>query len=237
MQLHLDHTGTETLPVPGDAALVAAVRGGDVAAFVTLVGRHEPAMRRLARVLDPLQVSEDPVSDALAVACTSLTRGHGPALALRPYLLLLVNQLHTLRAAGYVEPLFGDDAVFTARPFADHAVQGGHGRRTVEAVAVLPEAWQAVLWHLDVERDSPATVALLLGVPAGSVLALAERARHVVCSGAPESAMPGMLGRALADNLLGLHAAEYLTLAAATSGPPAQRRRGGLPLPHRRRPV
>jgi len=234
MQLHLDETGTETRPTRGDAALVAAVRGGDVAAFVSLISRHEPAMRRLARVLDPLRTTDDPVADALAVACTSLARGHGPALALRPYLLLLVTQLHALRSAGYVEPLFGEDAVFTARPFADHAVHGGHGRRTVEAVAVLPEAWQAVLWHLEVERDSAPTVALLLGVPVETVLPLAERARAVVLSQAPESRVPGVLGRALADNLLGGHAAEYVTLAAAAA-PPAQRRRSALPLPRRRR--
>ena len=42
----------------------------------------------------------------------------------------------------------------------------------------LPERWQAVLWHTEVEGQKPAEVAVLLGMSANSVSALAYRARE-----------------------------------------------------------
>ncbi|MEJ7706929.1 MAG: hypothetical protein WKF82_06355 [Nocardioidaceae bacterium] len=47
-----------------------------------------------------------------------------------------------------------------------------------KAFASLPERWQLVLWHLEVERQKPADVAPLLGLTANSVSALAYRARE-----------------------------------------------------------
>ena len=42
----------------------------------------------------------------------------------------------------------------------------------------LPERWQLVLWHLEVEGQKPADIAPLLGISANSVSALAYRARE-----------------------------------------------------------
>jgi DNA-directed RNA polymerase specialized sigma24 family protein len=42
----------------------------------------------------------------------------------------------------------------------------------------LPERWQAVLWHTDIEASGPAEIAWLLGLSANSVAALAYRARE-----------------------------------------------------------
>ncbi|GGU94336.1 hypothetical protein GCM10010211_71810 [Streptomyces albospinus] len=44
--------------------------------------------------------------------------------------------------------------------------------------AALPERWQTVLWHTEVEGESPAQVAPLLGLSANAVAALACRARE-----------------------------------------------------------
>ncbi len=45
------------------------------------------------------------------------------------------------------------------------------------AFLALPERWQAVLWHADVEQDSPGQIAVLVGLPAAEVPALADQAR------------------------------------------------------------
>ena len=46
------------------------------------------------------------------------------------------------------------------------------------AFASLPERWQAVLWHTEIEGARPADVAPLLGLTANGVAALAYRARE-----------------------------------------------------------
>ena len=46
------------------------------------------------------------------------------------------------------------------------------------AFASLPERWQAVLWHTEIEGARPAEVASLLGLTANGVAALAYRARE-----------------------------------------------------------
>jgi len=47
-----------------------------------------------------------------------------------------------------------------------------------QAFGSLPERWQLVLWHTEVEGETPARVAPLLGVEPGAVAALAYRARE-----------------------------------------------------------
>jgi hypothetical protein len=63
-------------------------------------------------------------------------------------------------------------------PFADPAVAGFEGGAAAKAFASLPERWQMVLWHLEVENQKPADIAPLLGMSANSVSALAYRARE-----------------------------------------------------------
>ena len=209
----------------GDAALVSASRSGDLDAFMELADRHLPAMRRLARILDPMHLCGDLSGPALAIAYPSALQGRAPAMALRSYLLLLVRNLHRVRCSGLVSPFLGEEPVFTARPFADHSLHPGPHQPTVAAFALLPDAWQAALWHLEVEHDSPARVGRLLGIPADSVPALAARAR----AGLPD----GALGPALAGHLLGEYGEEYVTLARAGASVPRQRHRHRAPEPGR----
>ena len=63
-------------------------------------------------------------------------------------------------------------------PFTDTAVAGFEGGAAAKAFATLPERWQMVLWHLEVENQKPADIAPLLGMSANSVSALAYRARE-----------------------------------------------------------
>ena len=78
-------------------------------------------------------------------------------------------------------------------PFSDTAVQDFEDEAASRAFHSLPERWQLVLWHLEVEGQQPAEVAPLLGVKANAVSALAYRAReglraaYLTCTPPPTS--------------------------------------------------
>ena len=165
---------------PADAELISAVRGGDVDAYGELFERHVAAARRLARQLVPPADAEDLVSEAFAKVLSLLQRGAGPDLAFRAYLLTAVRRLHVdrIRAAARVQPTDDLEPFDPGVPFRDTAVEGFENGAAARAFASLPERWQAVLWHTEVEGQKPAEVAVLLGMSANSVSALAYRARE-----------------------------------------------------------
>jgi RNA polymerase sigma factor (sigma-70 family) len=165
---------------PGDAELISAVRGGDVDAYGELFARHVDAARRLARQLSGPADADDLVSDAFTKVLTVLQRGGGPDLAFRAYLLTAVRRLHVdrIRAGSRLRPV-DDLAPFDpGLPFHDTAVAGFDNAAAARAFASLPERWQMVLWHTEVEQQKPADIAPLLGMSANSVSALAYRARE-----------------------------------------------------------
>ncbi|HEY3529979.1 MAG TPA: sigma-70 family RNA polymerase sigma factor [Nocardioides sp.] len=165
---------------PGDAELISAVRGGDVDAYGELFARHVDAARRLARQLTGPADADDLVSDAFTKVLTVLQRGGGPDLAFRAYLLTAVRRLHVdkIRAGSRLRPV-DDLAPFDpGLPFHDTAVEGFDNAAAARAFASLPERWQMVLWHTEVEQQKPADIAPLLGMSANSVSALAYRARE-----------------------------------------------------------
>lgn len=165
---------------PSDGELITAVRGGDVDAYGELFVRHVEAARRLARQLVPGADVDDLVSEAFAKVLAVLQRGAGPDLAFRAYLLTAVRRLHVDRIRATARLHTTDDlAPFDPGvPFHDTAVAGFESATAARAYASLPERWQAVLWHTEVEGQKPAEVAPLLGMSANSVSALAYRARE-----------------------------------------------------------
>ena len=174
---------SESLPRlegPGDAELISAVRAGDVDAYGRLFSRHVGAARRLARQLVAPGDADDLVSEAFAKVLAVLQRGGGPDVAFRAYLLTAVRRLHVdrLRAASHLHTTDDltpfDDGV----PFRDTTLEAFDTAAAARAFASLPERWQMVLWHTEVEGQRPAEVALLLGISPGSVSALAYRARE-----------------------------------------------------------
>jgi RNA polymerase sigma factor (sigma-70 family) len=165
---------------PSDAELISRVRGGDVAAYGELFARHVEAARRLGRQLVRGTDVDDLVSDAFAKVLHVLQDGGGPDVAFRAYLLTSVRRLHIdrIRAAAKVQPS-DDMAQFdNGIPFQDTAVASFDNGAAARAFASLPERWQLVLWHLEVEGQKPADIAPLLGMTANSVSALAYRARE-----------------------------------------------------------
>jgi RNA polymerase sigma factor (sigma-70 family) len=163
-----------------DAELISAVRGGDADAYGELFERHVIAARRLARQLVPPADAEDLVSEAFAKVFSLLQRGSGPDLAFRAYLLTAIRRLHVdrIRANARVQPTEDLEPFDPGVPFRDTAVEGFENAAAAKAFASLPERWQAVLWHTEVEGQKPAEVAVLLGMSANSVSALAYRARE-----------------------------------------------------------
>src|SRR4051794_39361780 len=165
---------------PGDAELISAVRGGDVDAYGELFARHVDSARRLARQLAGPADADDLVSDAFTKVLLVLQRGGGPDLAFRASLLTAVRRLHVdrLRSGARLRSV-GDLTPFDpGLPFQDTAVEGFENAAAAKAFATLPERWQMVLWHTEVEQQKPADIAPLLGMSANSVSALAYRARE-----------------------------------------------------------
>ena len=171
---------TTTSDAPGDAELISAVRGGDVEAYGELFARHVDAARRLGRQLVSAGDVDDLVSDAFAKVLAVLQRGGGPDLAFRAYLLTAMRRLHIdrIRAGSRLRTTDDLTPYDPGVPFHDTAVAGFESAATAKAFASLPERWQMVLWHTEVEGAKPAEVAELLGMSANSVSALAYRARE-----------------------------------------------------------
>jgi RNA polymerase sigma factor (sigma-70 family) len=167
-------------PGPNDAELISSVRGGDVAAYGTLFARHVDAANRLAQQLMPGSDADDLVSESFVKVLNVLLDGGGPDIAFRAYLLTAVRRLHIdkIRATNRTRPTGDLTPLDPGVPFHDTAVSGFEDGAAGRAFASLPERWQLVLWHLEVEQQKPADVAPLLGMSANSVSALAYRARE-----------------------------------------------------------
>ncbi|HET6706823.1 sigma-70 family RNA polymerase sigma factor, partial [Amycolatopsis sp.] len=170
-----------------DAELIAEVRSGKIASYGTLYERHTGAAHNLARQLArSSSEADDLVSEAFAKVLDTLRGGKGPDTAFRAYLLTALR--HTAydrtrkeRRVDLNEDMTevgGAAAEALTVPFSDTAVAGLERTMAAKAFARLPERWQAVLWHTEIEQQSPAEVAPLLGLTANGVSALAYRARE-----------------------------------------------------------
>ncbi len=171
----------ETLEGPSDGELIARVRGGDLEAYGELFGRHHLAAERMARQLVPANDADDLASDAFAKVLDALRSGGGPDISFRAYLLTTVRRVHVDRVrTGRKVQTTDDIASYEREPetFDDPTVTGFESGAAAKAFASLPERWQAVLWHTEVEGEKPAAIAPLLGLTANGVSALAYRARE-----------------------------------------------------------
>ena len=172
---------------PSDAELIEAVRKGTVSAYGSLYERHVASAYNLARQLSrsPAE-ADDLVSEAFAKVLDTLRAGRGPDSAFRAYLLTALR--HTaydktrrdrkVELSDDVSTVSGVSSEAVSEQFDDTAVKGLERSLAAQAFARLPERWQAVLWHTEIEGQSPAEVAPILGLTANGVSALAYRARE-----------------------------------------------------------
>ncbi|QQQ75722.1 sigma-70 family RNA polymerase sigma factor [Saccharothrix sp. 6-C] len=169
---------------PGDAELIDSVRAGDTEAYGQLYERHVSAAYNLARQLARSSAeADDLVSDAFAKVLDALRAGRGPDSAFRAYLLTALRHTAYDKTRRDRKLELADDVAevapeATSVPFKDTAVAGLERSMAARAFARLPERWQTVLWHTEIEGQSPAEVAPLLGLTANGVSALAYRARE-----------------------------------------------------------
>ncbi|GJF32389.1 hypothetical protein KNE206_50890 [Kitasatospora sp. NE20-6] len=176
---------------PSDAELTARVRGGDDSAYEEIYRRHAEPVRRYARTCcrDSF-TAEDLAGEVFARTLQALKAGRGPEFAVRAYLLTAVRNVAAAWARSERrEQLVDDFGSFTrsagagidydlADPGADAwAMALADQRMVMRAYAELPEEDRVVLWHTEVERESPKTVAVMLGKTANATAVQAHRAR------------------------------------------------------------
>ncbi len=151
-----------------------------MSAYGDLFTRHRDAATRLARQLVPPADADDLVSEGFAKVLNVLLAGGGPDVAFRAYLLTAIRRLHIdkIRATARATPTDDLTAYDDGEEFDDTVIAGFEGAAAAKAFASLPERWQLVLWHLEIEGQKPADVAPLLGMSANAVSALAYRARE-----------------------------------------------------------
>ncbi|NYF09418.1 RNA polymerase sigma factor (sigma-70 family) [Leifsonia sp. AK011] len=164
-----------------DAELIAAVRSGDPSAFGVLYARHAPAATAMARYYSRDDfTADDLVSDAFEKTYSTLRAGGGPDVSFRAYVYTAIRrQAYELTEKGRRTQVTDDFTPFEMpEEINDPAVDTFENRMVTTAFAGLPERWQAVLWYLEVEGMRPPEVAVLLGLTANGVSALAYRARE-----------------------------------------------------------
>lgn len=155
-----------------DGTLVSQVALGDTTAFDAVVARHHGAVAVLARLIAPQGRRKALVAETFEIAHTALRQRLGPSESLRPFLLMTARRL----AEDPPNAPAGPDQPLTAVPFRDARPGEMHPAVATE-FSRLPEAWQLLVWHLEVEGDSPEEAAALVGVSPVVVPALVEGAR------------------------------------------------------------
>jgi RNA polymerase sigma factor (sigma-70 family) len=169
-----------TVTEASDAELISQVRAGDIDAYGLLYDRHRDAAMRLARQLATAAEADDLVSESFAKLLPILQGGGGPDISFRAYLLTCVRRAHIdrVRAGRRTQPTDDLEPFDPGTPFEDPALVDFERAATARAFASLPERWQLVLWHTEVEGEKPGEIAPMLGMTANSVAALAYRARE-----------------------------------------------------------
>ncbi len=166
--------------VQSDAELILSTRAGDSDAYGQLYRRHvDSALAAATALARSRSEADDIVAEAFSRVLGVLQRGSGPDVSFRPYLLTAVRNAFYDRArkARREEPT--DEIDDTVNVSLLEAAASEDDRAMVAmAFATLPERWQLVLWHTEVEGHSPAEVGPLLGLAPNAVAALAYRARE-----------------------------------------------------------
>ncbi|MBL1087565.1 sigma-70 family RNA polymerase sigma factor [Streptomyces actinomycinicus] len=163
----------------------AAHRAADEA-FAEMYRRHQGAVLAYARTCcrDP-HTAEDLAAESFTQTLRAVRAGTGPDAAWRPYLLSVVRHtaaqwMSTSRRVQLSQD-FHAWAEHLSAPGSDveQAMLESEDRSLViRAFQSLPERWQLVLWHTEVEREPADAVGIMLGITPSGVSSLAQRARE-----------------------------------------------------------
>jgi RNA polymerase sigma factor (sigma-70 family) len=164
-----------------DPQAIALVREGSQEAFDVLYRRHLNAALYVARTqADNFSDADDVVAEAFASIYQSLTEGKGPKEYFRSYLLTVVRRTaHDRNRKSRRVPVAGDNGVLDSVVIdEDRIINEFESAVMAKAFRSLPERWQAVLWHVDIEGLKPAAAAPFIGLSPNGVSSLALRARE-----------------------------------------------------------
>ena len=167
-------------PEVTDGELLALARAGDKDAFGILYQRHRRAAEYVARKHVRSQAeAEDAASEGFLRVMSAISRGGGPEGFFRAYYLQAVSRLamRSSMHAAKVSPTENDD-LDQAKDEPDLVMSRFDCEAIAAAFRSLPQRWQTVLWHTEVEEMKPAQLAPMLGLSPNSVAALALRARE-----------------------------------------------------------
>jgi RNA polymerase sigma factor (sigma-70 family) len=165
-----------------DAGLMNRVRRGDLAAESELYRMHAgAAVRRAMQFGAQPADAEDFMHEAFVRVIRQLRKGLGPDRAFRPYLIAALRNVAAdahRGQRGREVPIADGVLVGEAGAKGDDPQEQIAVRTSVQsAMCSLPPRWKDILWRLDVEGQTPASVASEIGVTAQSISALAYRAR------------------------------------------------------------
>jgi RNA polymerase sigma factor (sigma-70 family) len=163
-----------------DAELIARTRGGDMTAYDELYRHHADDARRVARIVsDNSDEADDIAAGAFTHVLATLQSGGGPDEELAPYLRTIVRRLAVERYRASRPDGTPADHALEEPPGPDGPAARATDRDLVRrAFETLPDRWQRVLWHTEIEGRSPAELASTLGSTPNAVAALAYRARE-----------------------------------------------------------
>ncbi len=162
-----------------DAELIDNTRAGDSDAYGELYSRHFQAARAAAHALTQNRSDvDDVVSEAFARVLRASCSGGGPDVSFRPYLMAAVRNVFYDRLRCNRELPSDDVADEINLALLDSDTDREDSAVATAAFAALPQRWQRVLWHTEVEGLCAAEIAPLLGLAPNAVAALAYRARE-----------------------------------------------------------
>ncbi len=171
------------MTIEEDSSLIDRSRTGDTSAYAQLYERHVGVALGVARQIADRD-AEDVVADAFTKTFTVLREGGGPEVAFRPYLLRAVRNaaIDRFRRERRVTPVESldeaDSPLHQEHEVGDPVIGQLEQQLAGRAFRSLPERWQLVLWHTEIQGEGPSKVAPLLGITPRAVSQLAVRARE-----------------------------------------------------------
>jgi RNA polymerase sigma factor (sigma-70 family) len=165
-----------------DEALIERARRDDLEAYGLLFERHRASATALARKLSGGSAGEadDTVSEAFERVLGALRRGSGPRDSFRPYLLTAVRRTayDRTRRESRVGATDQDWILDEGFEDVDPSVLAFERGAIADAYKSLPERWQAVLWHTEIEETPVEELSIMFDMKPNAVAALAYRARE-----------------------------------------------------------
>ena len=166
-----------------DESLAARAAGGDPRAFDALVTRHRQAVYRLCWAATGNHADADDAAQETFVRVFRSLPSYDPARPFGPWIRKIAwNCGLTVRRDGSagVPVVAGSDAseAVDPAPGPEESAAGNEERlRVAGAMAALPDELRTVMVLRAVEGLSYAEIALVAGIPAGTVMSRLSRAR------------------------------------------------------------